>query len=593
MEKRTLLAVVLSVLVIIVMFGLNHLLYPPEPIPEDTAAERPEAEQPDEPEETAEAEPADPDPDADPAAEAPATVAEGEITALPDDDAVEQEVVYESDVMRVSMDTRGAVVTSIELLNHTDGDEPVNMVLSGDQPGQAFAMRFGGRDGRLVDDTFRLEQEGENIFIFSREFAFEGRQDEPFELQKRFRFEPGEYLIEVDVELINSINEFIPLNFDGMAYTLSYGPQIGPRFDMDELDGRFEYRRFETLRQDGGLDHETFENLQPGDTETIRDRVIWAGLSGKYFAALGVTDATRYEIGFESRPTEGLPIGHYFHFSRPQIQSSRNSDTFRFYTGPKTDDVLSRYNNSADNAFGVSGLNFDESQDIRPILGWLEGILEAGLGFFYSIIPNYGIAIILLTLVVKGALYPLTRKSFTSMRRMQELQPQINEIREKYKNDQQKMNQAMADFYKKEKVNPLGGCLPLLLQIPFFIAMFGVFNNSFDLRGATFIAGWIDDLSATEAILSWNAPSLPVIGTDLRALPFIFLASQLFTSKFMQTGAGGSSTQQKIMKYALPAFIFFVLYNMPSGLLLYIILTNLITGLQQFMAGKSHASAAT
>ena len=592
MEKRTLLAVVLSVLVIIVMFGLNHLLYPPEPLPEDAPAEQPQVEQPDEPEVNAEADPADVETDPDAEAPDPAVTA-GEIIALPDDEAHEREVVYESDVMRVTMDTRGAVVSSIELLNHTDGNEPVNMVLSGDEPGRAFSMRFGGRDGRLVNETFRLEQESENIFVFSREFAFEGQEDQPFEVKKRFRFEPGEYLIQVDVEFVNSVNEYVPVNVEGMAYTLTYGPQIGPQFTMDELGGRFEYRRFETLKQERGLDHETYENIQPGDMEIIRDRVLWAGISGKYFAALGVTDASRYEIGFESIPVDGLPIGQFVHFSRPEIRSSRNTDTFRFYTGPKTDDILTRYNNAADNAFGVSGLNFDESQDIRPILGWLENILEMGLGFFYRIIPNYGIAIILLTLVVKGALYPLTRKSFTSMRRMQELQPKINEIREKYKNDQQKMNQAMADFYKKEKVNPLGGCLPLLLQIPFFIAMFGVFNNSFDLRGATFIAGWIDDLSATEAILSWTAPSLPVIGTELRALPFIFLASQLFTSKFMQSGAAGSSTQQKMMKYALPAFIFFVLYNMPSGLLLYIILTNLITGLQQFMAGRSHAPAAS
>ena len=586
MEKRTLLAVVLSVLVIIVMFGLNQLLYPPEPISDQTSTTQPRGEQRGTSNEDAQS-------DSQAETDTPQALGDGEVVALPDDEARNREVVYESGVMRVTMDTAGAVVRSIELLNHTDGNEPVNMVLSGDSPGEAFLIRFGGRNGRPVDETFQFEQEGDNVFIFSRQFAFEGNEEQPFELRKRYRFEPGEYLIEVDVELINSVNEYVPLNFGGTAYTLTYGPQIGPKFSMDDLGGRFEYRRFETLIQDSGLDHQTYENLQPGDTEIIRDRVIWAGLSGKYFAALGVTDATRYEIGFERGAVEGLPMSQNVHFSRPEIESSRNTDTFRFYTGPKTNEVLTRYNRASDNAFGVSGLNFDESQDVRPILGWFENILEMGLDFFYGIIPNYGVAIILLTIVVKGALYPLTRKSFTSMRRMQELQPQINEIREKYKNDQQKMNQAMADFYKKEKVNPLGGCLPLLLQIPFFIAMFGVFNNSFDLRGATFIAGWVNDLSSPESIVSWAGLSLPVIGTDLRALPFIFLASQLFTSKFMQSGAAGSSTQQKLMKYALPAFIFFILYNMPSGLLLYIILTNVITGLQQFMAGKSHAAAAS
>lgn len=564
MEKRTLLAVVLSVVVIFVMFGLSNLLFPPEDLPQQPVDSAVEADT-----DTERAEPETRD-------------AVDTIIAVESDRLDTSLQVYESNTLRVVMDPRGAVVRSIELMNHRDGGNPVNMVHAGEIEGNAFEMRFGGRDGRVLDETFEVTREGENIFVFSREFYFEGREDEPFEVRKQFRFEPGEYLFQVDVELVNSVNEYVPLNFDGMAYTLSYGPQIGPSFES--LDGRNEFRRFETLKQ--GNDHDRITGIDEGQREIIEDRVLWAAIAGKYFAVVGVTDATRYRIALESEPVPGLPRGHQMHFTRPEIRSSRNTDTFRFYTGPKTNDVLSRYNSSANNAFGVSGLNLDEIQEMRPILGWLENILKWGLNFFYSIIPNYGIAIILLTIVVKGALYPLTRKSFTSMRRMQELQPKINELREKYKNDQQKMNQAMAEFYKKEKVNPLGGCLPLLLQIPFFIAMFGVFNNSFDLRGAVFISGWIDDLSASEAIFTWGGIGLPVLGNSIRLLPIIFLVTQLFTSKFMQSGAAGSGTQQKLMKYALPAFIFFVLYNMPAGLLVYMILTNLVTGLQQYAAQR-------
>ena len=583
MEKRTLLAVVLSVIVVIVMFGLNNLLFPPEefePIPpvEEPEAEReaPDVEDPDVAPDVTEA-----DRDAERLEADPSN-----IVAVPLDEDIDTEpIVYESDTLRVVMDPVGAVVRSIELLNHYDGDQPVNMVLAGESEGRAFEMRFGGVDGQLVDEPFRLEREAENIFVFSREFHVQGREDEPFEVRKRFRFEPGEYLIQFDVELVHSVNEYIPLDFNGRAYTISYGPQIGP--DFDSLDGRHEFRRFETLKQERGLDRNRYDGVEEGQVQIIEDRVLWAAIAGKYFATIGVTDATRYRITFASEPVPGLLRGNQMHFTRPLVRSSRNTDTFRFYTGPKTDSVLTRYNSSADNAFGVSGLSLDEAQDIRPIIGWLENIMEWGLKLFYRIVPNYGIAIILLTIVVKGALYPLTRKSFTSMRRMQELQPKINELREKYKNDQQKMNQAMAEFYKKEKVNPLGGCLPMLLQIPFFIAMFGVFNNSFDLRGATFIPGWIDDLSATESIFSWGGFGLPVIGNDIRLLPIIFLVTQLFTSKFMQSGAtSGSSTQQKLMKYALPAFIFFVLYNMPAGLLVYMILTNLVTGIQQYLASR-------
>jgi YidC/Oxa1 family membrane protein insertase len=171
---------------------------------------------------------------------------------------------------------------------------------------------------------------------------------------------------------------------------------------------------------------------------------------------------------------------------------------------------------------------------------------------------------------------------------MQELNPKIQEIREKYKDNPQKMNQQMSELYKKEGVNPLGGCLPLLLQFPFFIAMFGVFNNHFDLRGATFISGWITDLSAPESILNFGDFTLPLLGwNDLRLLPILFVGSQLLSSKLMQNpAAGGSNSQMKFMQYGMPIMFFFILYNMPSGLLVYWIFSNILTVAQQYFISR-------
>jgi YidC/Oxa1 family membrane protein insertase len=492
--------------------------------------------------------------------------------------------------MRVVMDPAGAVITSIELLDHQDDGEPVNMVLRGEDGDPAMLTRFGGPEGRPVTEQFRFTQISNNEFEFTRDFYIVGNEDEPFQFTKRFRFDPDEYLFLVDVEFQNSVNQAIPLDIDGFAYTLGLGPQIGPQFS--ELDGRNEFRRFLTLSQGTRRLELDSTELSEGGLQVIDQRVEWAALAGKYFAIVGIPDQTRYTIFMESEPVEGLVQGHQLSFGRPAIRVSFNTDTFRVYAGPKTPDALTRYNNASDNSFGLSNLNLDEVLDSRPLLGWLEDILKLGLNMFYRIIPNYGVAIILLTILVKALLYPLTRKSFTSMKRMQELNPKMTELKEKYKNDQQKQQQALAELYRKEKVNPLGGCLPMLLQIPFFIAMFGVFNNSFDLRGAVFIPGWIEDLSASESILSWSGFALPVIGNDIRLLPLIFLGSQLFTSKFMQPAGGAQSgTQQKIFKYLLPAFIFFVLYNMPAGLLVYMILTNVTTGLQQYWTQRGGKKA--
>ena len=114
--------------------------------------------------------------------------------------------------------------------------------------------------------------------------------------------------------------------------------------------------------------------------------------------------------------------------------------------------------------------------DTRVLFGWLENILKWILQRIFSVVPNYGVAIIILTIIVKALLFPLTRKSYESTARMQTLNPRVEELRKKYSDNPQKMNQELAAFYKREGVNPLGGCLPLLLQFPFFIAMFGLFQ---------------------------------------------------------------------------------------------------------------------
>jgi len=170
---------------------------------------------------------------------------------------------------------------------------------------------------------------------------------------------------------------------------------------------------------------------------------------------------------------------------------------------------------------------------------------------------------------------------------MQALAPKMKEIQEKLKDNPQKMNAAVAEMYKKEGVNPLGGCLPILIQFPFFIAMYGLFNNHFDLRGASFIPGWIIDLSSPDVVLEFGFV-IPLLGwTQLHLLPFIYLASQLFYGKVtQQPQASSQAGTQKMMLYMMPIIFFFVLYSVPSGLLVYWIAQNIITMLQQLWVNR-------
>jgi YidC/Oxa1 family membrane protein insertase len=442
-----------------------------------------------------------------------------------------------------------------------------------------MTLHFGDYTNPPVRDLFNFVQIDANTFEFYRDYYVVGQEDSPFRITRRYEFAPDEYMFRTEVQLANSTNAPIPLNFNDVAYTIAWGPQIGPRFE--QLDQRIEFRRYMVL-DDG--DREIFRRVGTNNPEIVQDRVTWAAVAGKYFGVVAIPEIPNFTTVLAQEPREGLPVGSQLYISRPPVRASLNEDAFYFYVGPKTPAVLDNYQNAQDNAWGRSDLELREIQESRLLFGWLENILKAVLNFIVRFVPNYGVSIIILTVMVKLLLYPLTRKSYESNARMQAVQPKMQELREKYKDNQQKVNEEMAKLYKKEGVNPLGGCLPMLAQFPFFIAMYGLFNNHFDLRGATFIPGWITDLSAPDVIVSFGDFTLPLIGwTALRGLPIIFVATQLLSTKLTQTTSTASSSgQMKFMQLGLPIIFFFILYNVPSGLLVYWIFSNLLTVVQQY-----------
>jgi YidC/Oxa1 family membrane protein insertase len=306
-------------------------------------------------------------------------------------------------------------------------------------------------------------------------------------------------------------------------------------------------------------------------------------IEGKYFTAIAVPDGAAIHIVFDSRKlVEGFDRSS-ISFARPVIKSAKNTDTFRFYMGPMKKEILSRYNDAARNpAFKVSALHADEMVTSSPLIGWLAQLLKYLLDFFYLIVPNYGIAIILLTILIKVVFLPLTFKSSESTAKMAALNPKITEIRTRLKGKPDKMNQEIGELYRREKINPLSGCLPLLLQIPVFFALYNLLNSYFELRGAMFIPGWIPDLSAPESVLNFPF-AIPLLGwTALRALPLLMVGSQLLQGKFTQPAdQSQAGAQMKLMTYALPIVFLFILYDMPSGLVLYWTVQNILSIFQQ------------
>ncbi|MBR0101699.1 MAG: membrane protein insertase YidC, partial [Treponema sp.] len=193
------------------------------------------------------------------------------------------------------------------------------------------------------------------------------------------------------------------------------------------------------------------------------------------------------------------------------------------------------------------------------------------------VIPNWGVSIIILTILLKLALFPLTKKSLEGTQKMSKVQPKMKEIQDKYKSDPQKMQQETAKLYKEIGYNPMSGCLPLVFQFVILWSMYHLFNNYFEFRGASFIPGWINDLSSTDNVCTFGF-SIPWLGNELHILPIIYLISQLLFGKITQNGGtsvGQSGGQMKMMMYGMPILFFFLFYSAPSGLLLYWTVSNI------------------
>lgn len=251
-------------------------------------------------------------------------------------------------------------------------------------------------------------------------------------------------------------------------------------------------------------------------------------------------------------------------------------DRLRYYIGPLDHKELDKYENDMDLLIMNNGWY---ERMFRPFSRYL--ILPV-LEFLHRFIPNYGIVIIIFSVIVKIVVYPLTKKSYKSMKEMQRIQPIMTEIREKYKSDPQRMNKEMMSLYKEHGVNPFGGCIPMLLQMPLLIALFIVFRSTIQLRGASFIPGWINDLSMADTVFSISPISLPLYGSDVNILPILMALTMIFQSKMTM-----QDPKQKAMVYLMPIFMLLIFNRFPSGLNLYYTMFNLLTIIQQKFINKS------
>ncbi len=398
---------------------------------------------------------------------------------------------------------------------------------------------------RLMPDRSRLDLKKGDA---PAAITFAGTDSKGRAIRRVYTFSPDAYPVGLEVEISGIEPAF---------HQAGFGVILDERIP-EENKNRYTFSGFMAFINDR-LEKE--KKLKPGETRYYSGEVSWEGFSDKYFLTSllpvenPVSSVNVEQVLRPGESSQGLFVSRLIYNIQPHLQGDGARFDYLLYVGPKDLDLLRE-----------SGHFLEKSID----LGWFGFIAQpllVVLKFFDRYTHNYGVAIIILTVLIKILFHPLTRKQYESMREMQKLQPKMQAIREKFKNDKERLNREIMDLYRTHKINPLGGCWPMLLQIPVFFALYKALLNSIELRQAPFML-WIQDLSEKD----------PCYVTP------IIMGLTMFLQQKM-TPAAGDPNQQKMMMF-MPLIFTFLFLNFPSGLVLYWLVNNILTIGQQFVSQR-------
>ena len=491
--------------------------------------------------------------------------------------AAAEQTVFQVEEKRIEIDTPlykvvfsnvGPTIKSFKLKKYrqtTHPDSPyVELVTLEQGMGDYLTVQFddntvGNVNNKVfsVDrDYLKLNQESEPATI-----AFQRTSQNGIAITQTYRFFPDRYGINLAVTAANPTTT--PIN-GVFRTTLRSAPP-------NDKGSHYAYVGFALLLDDT---LEEIEAEDPGEEESARGNVGWFAYEDNYFISAIVPEVPVKGSFTGKHLTSGVMEGVFLPAAVSLPPSTQATSEYQLYIGPRDLEILKNFGKNLDQA-----INFGWTDIIAKPLLYI-------LNFFNQYIHNYGLSIILLTILVKILFWPLTHKSYKSMKEMQKLQPRMAKLREKYKGDKQKLNQEMMGLYKTYKVNPMGGCLPMVVQIPVFFALFRVLGACIELRHAPF-ALWINDLSAPDRL--FHFPFQIPFMTPPYGIPVLTLlmGGSMFIQQKM-TPAPGDPTQAKVMMF-LPVIFTFMFINFPSGLVLYWLVNNLLSIGQQYRIYKKPA----
>jgi YidC/Oxa1 family membrane protein insertase len=474
-------------------------------------------------------------------------------------------ITVDTPLFRMVLSSRGAAVTSVVLKKFhetIDKDSALKELIHEAAKDGTILTSLSGADGRgLENGVFSTDFSGDALKVNDRgaEIRFQRRLASGLIVDKIYKFVPDSYLIGLTVNIRNGEDKPYQgsLSVD-LINALSNG---SGRYAFEGPSGLIG-NKLEQINEKKIKDHSLFSG-----------QIQWAAIEDRYFMTCIMPPADSQAQMKLAAGDKTLKNQVVMDIGTLAPNESKNID-FKLFMGPKSVSLLKSYDNKLDRA-----VNF----------GWFDFLAKPCLwfmNFIYRFIPNYGVAIILLTILSRGIFWPLATKSYKSMGAMRRLQPLMQEIREKYKDDKTKMNQEMMALYRTYKVNPMGGCLPMLIQLPVFFALYRMLYSAIELRHAPFI-GWINDLSAPDRLFHF-AFKIPFMDPPygIPVLTLVMGATMLIQQKM--SPQAGDPSQAKMMML-MPVIFTFIFINFSSGLVLYWLVSNLFSIAQQYYTQKQMA----
>ena len=478
-------------------------------------------------------------------------------------------LTLKNDVLELEVDTLGGVVSKARLLKHLEEDKSPVLLFDRSNDRQYFARTglVSGSGAELPNHT--------QVFAATKNQANNSitlvAEKNGVRLEKTYTLSNGSYVVEAK----HNIKNISAQNLDATLYAELVRDGGKPSFK-----GKVEESSFYSTFTGPAVytDAEKFHKIDFSDIEKGKSKVpstqpagetAWVAMVQHYFVSAWVPPATyskdlyvekldknQFRVGVKSK-LDALSIGQ------------EKVETFKLFVGPQEERVLENV---------APGLELVKDYGwltilAKPIFWLLEKI--------HALVNNWGWAIILLTVFIKLVFFPLSAASYKSMARMKEVQPRLLEMKERYKGEPQKLNQAMMEMYRKEKINPLGGCFPVLIQIPVFIALYWVLLASVEMRAAPWL-GWIQDLSKPDTLFGvW-------FGAPIGLLPILMAISMFIQTKLNPTPP--DPVQAKLMML-MPIVFSFMFFFFPAGLVLYWVVNNILSIAQQWQINKIYGGS--